>query len=103
MDAVRAFWVATLGYTPDRRTGANDIHDPRRLNPVLVFQELDAGETERRRQRNRIQIELAVPSDLAEERLATAFGAGGRLLDRSDDRRRIADPEGNELVLITTG
>ena len=103
VDAVRAFWVATLGYTPDRRTGANDIHDPRRLNPVLVFQELDAGETERRRQRNRIQIELAVPSDLAEERLATALGAGGRLLDRSDNRRRIADPEGNELVLITTG
>ena len=37
--AVRAFWVAALGYTHDRRAGASDIYDPRRLNPVLVFQE----------------------------------------------------------------
>ena len=98
--AVRAFWVAALGYTPDRRTETSDIHDPRRLNPVLVFQELDASETERRRQRNRIHLELAVPSDLAQTRLATAIAAGGRLLDESVDRWRVADPEGNELVIV---
>jgi hypothetical protein len=98
--AVRAFWVAALGYTPDRRAGVTDIHDPRRLNPVLVFQELDASETERRQQRNRIHFELAVPSDLAPTRLATAVAAGGRLLDESEDRWRVADPEGNELVII---
>jgi hypothetical protein len=57
--AVRPFWVAALGYTPDRRAWVTDIYDPRRLNPVLVFQELDASETERRRQRNRIHFELA--------------------------------------------
>ena len=27
--AVRAFWAAALGYTPDRRTGVTDLHDPR--------------------------------------------------------------------------
>jgi Glyoxalase-like domain len=48
VDAVRAFWAAALGYTHDRRTWNTDIYDPRRLNPVLVFQELDASETERR-------------------------------------------------------
>ena len=84
--AVRAFWVAALGYTHDRRAGVIDIHDPRRLNPVLVFQELDASETERRRQRNRIHVELAVPSDLAQTRLAATLAAGGRLLDESEDR-----------------
>jgi hypothetical protein len=47
--AVRALWLAAFGYSPDRRAGVSDIHDPRRLNPVLVFQELDAAETERRR------------------------------------------------------
>jgi hypothetical protein len=98
--AVRAFWVAALGYTPDRRAGVNDIHDPRRLNPVLVFQEIDASETERRRQRNRIHFELAVPSDLAQTRLATTVAAGGRLLDESEDRWRVADPEGNEVVIV---
>jgi hypothetical protein len=98
--AVRAFWVAALGYTHDRRAGASDIHDPRRLNPVLVFQELDASDTERRRQRNRIHVELAVPSDVVRTRLAAAVAAGGRLLDESEDRRRVADPEGNELVIV---
>ena len=99
--AVRAFWVAALGYTHDRRAGVSDIHDPRRLNPVLVFQELDASETERRRQRNRIHFELAVPSDLAQTRLATTVAAGGRLLDESEDRWRVADPEGNEMVIVS--
>ena len=99
--AVRAFWVAALGYTPDRRAGASDIHDPRRLNPVLVFQELDPGETERRRQRDRLHVELAMPSDLARSRLATALAAGGRLLEESPGRCCVADPEGNELVLVS--
>jgi hypothetical protein len=99
--AVRAFWVAALGYTHDRRAGVIDIHDPRRLNPVLVFQELDVLETERRRQRNRIHFELAVPSDLAQARLATTVAAGGRLLDESEDRWRVADPEGNEMVIVS--
>ncbi len=101
VDAVRAFWVAALGYTPDRRAWVNDIHDPRRLNPELVFQELDASDTERRQQRNRIHIELAVPSDLAQTRLATIVAAGGRLLDESEDRWRVADPEGNEVVIVS--
>jgi len=98
---VRAFWIAALGYTHDRRAGLTDTHDPRRLNPVLVFQELDASNTERRRQRNRIHFELAVPSDLAQARVATAVAAGGRLLDESEDRWRVADPEGNELVIAS--
>ena len=59
--AVRAFWVAALGYVHDRRGGVTDIVDPRRLDPVLVLQDLDASDTARRRQRNRIHVELAVP------------------------------------------
>jgi hypothetical protein len=100
VDAVRAFWLAALGYTPDRRTGATDIHDPRWLSPVLLFQELDASDTERRRQRNRIHVELAVPADLVQARLDTAVAAGGRLGDGSAGRRLVTDPEGNELVIV---
>ncbi|KQY46384.1 VOC family protein [Cellulomonas sp. Root137] len=101
VDAVRAFWVAALGYSPDRRDWNTDIIDPRRLNPVLVFQEIDTSETERRRQRNRLHVELAVPSDLAQTRLATTLAAGGRLLDESEGRWQVADPEGNELVIVS--
>ena len=99
--AVTAFWVAALGYTQDRRAGVNDIHDPRRLNPVLGFQEIDASETDRRRQRNRLHIELAVVSETAPTRLATILAAGGQLLNESENRWRIADPEGNELVIVS--
>ncbi|MET0789531.1 MAG: VOC family protein [Cellulomonas sp.] len=101
VSAVRAFWVGALGYAPDRRDWNTDIVDPRRLNPELVFQEIDASETERRRQRNRLHVELAVPSDLAETHLATTLAAGGRLLDESEGRWRVADPEGNELVIVS--
>ena len=66
-----------------------------------MFQEIDTSETERRRQRNRIHVELAVPSDLAPARLATTVAAGGRLLDESEGRWRVADPEGNELVIVS--
>ncbi len=99
--AVRAFWIAALGYTHDPRAEASDIYDPRRLNPVLVFQQLDASETQRRQQRNRIHVELAVPSDLAQTRLARVLAAGGRLLDEMDRRWRVADPEGNEVVIVS--
>lgn len=99
--AVRAFWVAALGYTHDRRAGVSDIYDPRRLNPVLVFQELDPSEVQRRRQRNRIHCELSVPADVAQTRLATILAAGGRLLEESDGRWRIADPEDNELEIVS--
>jgi hypothetical protein len=103
VDAVRAFWVSALGYVRDRRAGLTDIHDPRRLNPVLVFQQLDRNDTERRRQRNRTHLELAVPADLAPGRLQTALAAGGRLLDDAADSWRVADPEGNELVITPEG
>ena len=99
--AVRAFWLAALGYLPDRRSSTSDIYDARRLNPELVFQEIDTSETERRRQRNRTHLELAVPSDLAQTRLDATLAAGGRLLDESDGRWRVADPEGNELVIVS--
>lgn len=98
---VRAFWVAALGYTPDRRAGLTDVHDPRRLDPVLVLQELDASETERRRQRNRTHVRLAVPSDLAQARVAAAVAAGGRLVEESAGRWRVMDPEGNDLVVVS--
>jgi hypothetical protein len=100
---VRAFWVAALGYEHDRRTKLTDVVDPRQLNPVLAFQEIDVADTDRRRQRNRIHVELAVPADLAPARVAAAVAAGGRVLDETGDRARIADPEDNELVVVAGG
>jgi len=100
VDGVRAFWMQALGYVDDRRDGVTDIVDPRRLNPVMVFQPLDPSDAERRRQRNRIHFELAVPADAAPTRVAAILAAGGHMLEESSSRWRIADPEHNELVIV---
>ena len=101
VDAVRAFWIAALGYEKDPRADVTDIVDPRRLNPEMVFQPLEASDVERRRQRNRIHLELKVPADVVEERREIALRAGGRLTDDVDAEACITDPEGNELVIVS--
>jgi catechol 2,3-dioxygenase-like lactoylglutathione lyase family enzyme/predicted enzyme related to lactoylglutathione lyase len=99
--AVRAFWTAVLGYRHDPRTFLTDIYDPRRLNPVLFVQDMDASEEDRRRQRNRIHLDLFVPSDQVQVRIDAAAAAGGRVLRTTPGRHTIADPEGNELTICS--
>ncbi len=97
--AARDFWTAFLGYRQDQRDGVTDIYDPRRLNPEIIFQDLDASD-ERRRQRDRIRLELIVPPDRARARIDAAVALGARVAD--DDGRhgcRLVDPEGNEVNL----
>jgi hypothetical protein len=62
---------------------------------------MDATETDRRQQRNRTRFELRLPADQLAARAATALAAGGRTVgEPTPDRHHLADPEGNELVLI---
>ncbi len=99
--SVREFWRTVLGYVHAPNSGYTDLYDPRQLNPVVFFQPMDATEVERRGQRNRIHVELLMPSDQLQARADAAVAAGGRILEeeRSPDRFRLADPEGNEVVL----
>ena len=103
IDAVRPFWQAVLGYVeePPRAPGAavDAVVDPNRIGPAFWFQQMD----EPRPQRNRIHVDVTVPHDVAEERIAAAIAAGGTLV--SADRARafwiLADPEGNEACVCT--
>jgi 4a-hydroxytetrahydrobiopterin dehydratase len=103
IDAVRPFWKAVLGYEEwPPRVPAGQVWvlvDPRRIGPAFWFQQMDAP----RPQRNRIHLDVTVPHDVAEERVAAAVAAGGRVV--SDDRARafwvLADPEGNEACICT--
>lgn len=96
VDAVRRFWAAILGY---ELVGDSDIADPLGLYPPVFVQQMDVM----REGRNRIHIDLGVPHDLAEARVAAALEAGGRLV--SDEYApawwTIADPEGNEVDVAT--
>lgn len=93
--AVQPFWSALLGY----RQGPADVVDPLGAGPALWFQQMDAP----RPQRNRIHLDVLVPHDVAEARVAAAIAAGGRLVT---DRYApawwvLADAEGNEACVST--
>ena len=99
--AVRDFWTTLLGYQHDPRPNVSDIYDPRRLNPVIIFQQMDAADQERLRQRNRIHFDLVVPDDQAQARIDAAVAAGGRILaEPAQARCTLADPEGNEVDIV---
>ncbi len=72
--AVAAFWQAVLGY--DLRDG-DHLVDSSGRGPSLWVQQLDAP----RPQRNRIHVDVSVPDDQAETRIAAALAAGGRIVN----------------------
>ncbi|GIG38019.1 VOC family protein [Cellulomonas pakistanensis] len=98
---VAPFWRAVLGYEPEPGTDPDDpaLADAVGLGPGYWFQQMD----EPRPQRNRIHVDVTVPHDQAEARVAAALAAGGTLVS---DRRApafwvLADAEGNEACVCT--
>jgi 4a-hydroxytetrahydrobiopterin dehydratase len=94
---VMPFWKAVLGYDDD---GDTDLADPQARNPPIWFQEMDEG----RPQRNRIHVDVCVPHEVAEARVAAALAAGGRVVRDSEAPEwwTLADAEGNEVDVATT-
>lgn len=95
---VKTFWRALLGYI-DRNDSPEDLIDPRFRGASLWFQQMDAPRSER----NRVHVDIWVPHDQAEARVAAAIAAGGRLVtDRyAPSWWVLADPEGNEACIGT--
>ncbi|MFC5927082.1 VOC family protein [Micromonospora vulcania] len=93
---VLPFWQAVLGY---RRIGDDYLADPSRRGPGLGLQQLDAV----RPQRNRLHLDVAVPHDQAEARIAAALAAGGHLVSAEHAPKWwvLADAEGNEACVAT--
>ncbi len=93
---VRPFWQALPGY---EEAGDEDLVDPHGRGPAFWFQQMDAP----RPQRNRIHIDVSVPHDQAEARIAAAIAAGGHLVTDTYAPAWwvLADAEGNEACVAT--
>jgi pterin-4a-carbinolamine dehydratase len=90
---VGPFWAAALGY---RSLGPNeDVIDRHRRNPQVSFQGLKPP----RPGRGRTHIDVSVPADQAEARVAAALEAGGRLADASHAPNwwTLASPENHKV------
>ena len=95
-DAIRPFWTAVLGY---RASADGAISDPLRIGPPMWFQQMD----EPRPQRDRFHIDVTVPHEASDARIATALAAGGTMV--SDEHAPswwiLADADGNEACVCT--
>lgn len=96
--AVGPFWAALLTGSPDALDG-DDVVDPNGRVPLLWFQDTDPHETPRQR----FHVDLWVPHDVADQRIAAAVAAGGRVVDDTNAPSFVvlADPEGNKACVCT--
>lgn len=92
---VLPFWRAVLGY----QQLADDVVvlDALRRGPSFYFPQMDKP----RPQRNRIHVDVYLPPDQVEERIAAALAAGGHMVTDAHAPAwwTLADIEGNEVDL----
>lgn len=91
------FWAAVLGLRPTRNPG--ELADPDGTSPGLWFQSTDAHAEPRQR----FHLDVFVPHDVVDQRLAEVLAAGGRLVDDSEAPSFwvLADAQGNKACLCT--
>jgi 4a-hydroxytetrahydrobiopterin dehydratase len=95
-------WAALLTGDTEaqgRGTIGDDVRDATRRVPILWFQDTDPHETPRQR----FHIDVQVPYDVAEQRIAAAVAAGAVIVDDSQapSGTVIADPDGNKACVGT--
>lgn len=96
--AVKPFWAAVLGYA-DTRWDA-EIADPGGRNNTLWFQDAPGATGE---VQQRFHLDIVVPREVAEERVAAAVAAGGTLVseDAVPAYWVLADAHGNKVCVCT--
>ncbi|MCY7287273.1 MAG: 4a-hydroxytetrahydrobiopterin dehydratase [Cryobacterium sp.] len=99
-DAIRAFWQVGLGYVELDGADGTELVDPRGVGPRVWFQQMEIARSDR----NRIHLDVYVPTADAEDRVQAIVDAGGLLLtdEHAPDWWVLADVEGNELCVCTT-
>jgi 4a-hydroxytetrahydrobiopterin dehydratase len=97
---VMPFWRAVLGYEPRRDSPAEDLVDPRGRGPAFWFEQMDEPRADGG---GAVHIAIWVPYEQAEERIAAALAAGGRMVrdQFAPAWWTLADPAGNEADIAT--
>jgi 4a-hydroxytetrahydrobiopterin dehydratase len=100
---IAGVWAALLtGSTEARGRGTigDDVRDATGRVPILWFQDTDEHETPRQR----FHVDVWVPPEVAEHRIAAAVAAGGIIVDDSQapSYTVIADPDGNKACVCTS-
>jgi 4a-hydroxytetrahydrobiopterin dehydratase len=88
------FWRAVLGYVP---LADDNAIDPLGHGSTVWMQELDPAKP----LQHAMHIDVSVAHELAEERLAAALAAGGRIVDDSNapEHWTLADRAGNRVCI----
>jgi 4a-hydroxytetrahydrobiopterin dehydratase len=88
------FWRAVLGYVP---LADDNAVDPLGHGSTVWMQELDPDKP----LRHAMHVDVSVAHELAEERLAAALAAGGRIVDdsRAPETWILADRAGNRVCI----
>lgn len=96
---VRPFWAALLGYETFQAWGETQIRDATGRRPTIWFQRTDAHDVPRQRW----HLDLRVPPEVVEDRIAAVLAAGGSLVDDTSAPAYwvLADPQGNRACLTT--
>lgn len=98
LNETKPFWAAAYG-VPVEDCPDDEVVDPTGQLPSIWFQDTDPHPEPRQR----FHLDIWVSPDVAEERIAAAAAAGGRLI--ADDMRPtfvvMADPQGNKVCFCT--
>ena len=96
VDEIRPFWAAVLDM---RESGSDEVVDPRHRVPTIWFQRCEPHDEPPQR----FHLDIRVPPEVVEARIAVAVAAGGTVV--SDDQAPrfwvLADPQGNKVCLCT--
>lgn len=96
---VKPFWRAVLGMGEGRPGVDDEVTDPSGVLPSMWFQGTEPHETPRQR----FHLDIWVPHDTAEQRIAAALEAGGTLVSDSEapSFTVLADEDGNKVCVCT--
>lgn len=98
LSEVRPFWSALLGGKVNAEV-PDEVVDPRGVLPTVWFQGTEPHEAPRQR----FHLDLHLPHDVAEQRIAAAVAAGGALVDAeaAPSFWVLADAQGNRACVCT--